>query len=88
MPTTRRSFIAGASLAGSLSALPFSSLSAAAHSAQTEPVFGPKIGQALLSRNENPYGTWSGYSRVSTGRIEDVACYAAALPEMAGRLWG
>ncbi|KPF64961.1 pyridoxal phosphate-dependent aminotransferase [Porphyrobacter sp. AAP60] len=56
MPTTRRSFLAGASLAGGLSALPLSSLAAAASQAQAEPLFGPKIGQALLSRNENPYG--------------------------------
>ena len=56
MSTTRRSFLAGASLAGGLSALPLSSLTAAAPQAQAEPVFGPKIGQALLSRNENPYG--------------------------------
>lgn len=34
------------------------------------------------------YGAWKGYSRVSTGRIEDVARYTAALPEIAGRLWG
>jgi histidinol-phosphate aminotransferase len=29
------------------------------------------------------YGKWSQYSRVSTGRIEDVTRYAAALPEAA-----
>lgn len=34
------------------------------------------------------YGAWTGYSRVSTGRMEDVARYAAALPELAGKLWG
>lgn len=34
------------------------------------------------------YGAWKGYSRVSTGKLEDVARYAAALPEIAGRLWG
>lgn len=56
MSTTRRSFLAGASLAGGLSTLPFSSLAAVVPQAQSEPVFGPKIGQALLSRNENPYG--------------------------------
>ena len=33
------------------------------------------------------YGRWSGYSRVSTGKLEDVARYAAALPEMTKRLW-
>ena len=56
MSTTRRSFLAGASLAGGLSTLPLASLSAAAPSAEPEPIFGPKRGQALLSRNENPYG--------------------------------
>jgi histidinol-phosphate aminotransferase len=30
------------------------------------------------------YGTWNQYSRVSTGRIEDVKRYAAALPEVIG----
>jgi histidinol-phosphate aminotransferase len=30
------------------------------------------------------YGKWTGWSRVSTGRIEDVKRYAAALPEVLG----
>jgi histidinol-phosphate aminotransferase len=34
------------------------------------------------------YRPWARYSRVSTGRMEDVARYAAALPELAGQLWG
>jgi histidinol-phosphate aminotransferase len=54
MPATRRSFLAGASLATGLSALSVPALAAAAPKA--EPLFGPKLGQALLSRNENPYG--------------------------------
>jgi histidinol-phosphate aminotransferase len=54
MQTNRRSFLAGATLATGLGGLPFSGFAAAAPT--TEPVFGPKIGQALLSRNENPYG--------------------------------
>jgi histidinol-phosphate aminotransferase len=54
MNTTRRSFLAGAGAAGGLSVLPLPGLSAA--TAAAEPDFGPKIGQALLSRNENPYG--------------------------------
>jgi histidinol-phosphate aminotransferase len=29
-----------------------------------------------------PYGEWTGWSRVSTGRIEDVKRYVAALPEV------
>lgn len=56
MPTDRRSFLAGAGLATGLSALPLHSLAAAAEPGMIEPDFGPKIGQALLSRNENPYG--------------------------------
>jgi len=31
-----------------------------------------------------PYGKWTGWSRVSTGRIEDVKRYAQALPEVVG----
>jgi len=33
------------------------------------------------------YGPWKGYSRVSTGKLEDVARYAGALPELAQQLW-
>lgn len=56
MSTDRRSFLAGAGLAAGLSALPLRGLNAASAAAAVEPDFGPKIGQALLSRNENPYG--------------------------------
>lgn len=56
MSATRRSFLAGATLASGLGALPLSALNTAAATARVEPDFGPKIGQALLSRNENPYG--------------------------------
>jgi histidinol-phosphate aminotransferase len=55
MLTNRRSFLAGASVATGASVLPMPGL-AAATAAAAEPDFGPKIGQALLSRNENPYG--------------------------------
>lgn len=34
------------------------------------------------------YGTWTQYSRVSTGKLEDVARYAAALPEVVKPLLG
>lgn len=54
MLTNRRNFLAGAGVATGLSALPMPSLAAA--TAAVEPDFGPKLGQALLSRNENPYG--------------------------------
>jgi histidinol-phosphate aminotransferase len=33
------------------------------------------------------YGDLKGYSRVSTGKLEDVARYTAALPELAAKLW-
>lgn len=56
MPTSRRSFLAGASLAGGLGAIPISGLGASITAASAAPDFGPKAGQALLSRNENPYG--------------------------------
>ncbi len=56
MSATRRSFLAGASIATGLSTLPLPALNAATAAAKVEPDFGPKIGQALLSRNENPYG--------------------------------
>ncbi|MFM7403634.1 MAG: pyridoxal phosphate-dependent aminotransferase [Erythrobacter sp.] len=56
MLTNRRSFLAGASVATGLSTLPLPGLGAATAAAAVEPDFGPKIGQALLSRNENHYG--------------------------------
>ena len=56
MLTNRRSFLAGAGVATGASVIPLPGLSAAASAAAVEPDFGPKIGQALLSRNENPYG--------------------------------
>ncbi|MAY19277.1 MAG: histidinol phosphate aminotransferase [Erythrobacteraceae bacterium] len=34
------------------------------------------------------YGDWTQYSRVSTGKLEDVSRYAAALPEIIDRLRG
>jgi histidinol-phosphate aminotransferase len=34
------------------------------------------------------YGNLNGYSRVSTGKLEDVARYTAALPELSAQLWG
>lgn len=56
MLANRRSFLAGASLAAGAGSLGMPALSMAATSPAAEPDFGPKIGQALLSRNENPYG--------------------------------
>ncbi|MEM6909878.1 MAG: aminotransferase class I/II-fold pyridoxal phosphate-dependent enzyme, partial [Pseudomonadota bacterium] len=56
MPTNRRTFLAGSGLAASASTLPLSGLSAATGASDSKPDFGPMPGQALLSRNENPYG--------------------------------
>jgi histidinol-phosphate aminotransferase len=78
MFANRRTFLAGASLATGLSAMP--AFGASAATAQTplmsEPDFGPKVGQALLSRNENPYGP----ARSAIEAISDTArmgCYYA-----------
>lgn len=76
MPTTRRSFIAGASLASGLGALPFSALGAAVAAPTAEPDFGPKIGQALLSRNENPYGPAPSALR-AIAETSKMGCYYA-----------
>jgi histidinol-phosphate aminotransferase len=46
---------------------------------------------AMASRGisiRGAYGSLTGYSRVSTGKLEDVARYAAALPELSAQLWG
>ena len=56
MLTHRRAFLGQAGLAAGLGAAPLPGLSLAAAAPQVEPDFGPKLGQALLSRNENPYG--------------------------------
>lgn len=56
MLTNRRSFLAGAGVATGLGVIPMPTFSAATAAAAVEPDFGPKLGQALLSRNENPYG--------------------------------
>ena len=76
MSTTRRSFIAGASLTGGLGAMPFSALGAAVTTPTTEPDFGPKIGQALLSRNENPYGPAPSALR-AIAETSKMGCYYA-----------
>ena len=58
MHSNRRSFLAGASLSAGLAPLAGAGFSplAAATSAMDAPDFGPMPGEALLSRNENPYG--------------------------------
>jgi len=58
MHSNRRSFLAGASLSAGLAPLAGAGLSplAATTGAVPAPDFGPMPGEALLSRNENPYG--------------------------------
>lgn len=76
MPTTRRSFLAGAGVAGGLGALPLSGLGATVATAAAQPDFGPKVGQALLSRNENPYGPAPSALRAITETAK-MGCYYA-----------
>lgn len=76
MPTTRRSFLAGASLSGGLGVMPLSALGAAVTAPAAEPDFGPKIGQALLSRNENPYGPAPSALR-AIAETSKMGCYYA-----------
>lgn len=76
MPTSRRSFLAGAGLAGSLGGMPLSGLGATMTSAAPAPDFGPKVGQALLSRNENPYGPAPSALR-AIGETAKMGCYYA-----------
>ena len=56
MPTSRRNFLAGAGLASGLSAVPVNAASAIGAVETGQSDFGPTNGQALLSRNENPFG--------------------------------
>ncbi len=60
MFTDRRRFLAGGAVSATIGALPLASASAVTSGTATgmEPTehFGPLKGQALLSRNENPYG--------------------------------
>ncbi|MEE4153496.1 MAG: histidinol-phosphate transaminase [Erythrobacter sp.] len=55
MSTDRRRFLAGSAVSAGIATLPFSS-AAATGAMQPAGHFGPLEGQALLSRNENPYG--------------------------------
>lgn len=74
MPTDRRSFLAGATLASGLGTVPLSALGASLAAPAVEPVFGPKTGQALLSRNENPYGPAPSALRAITETAK-MGCY-------------
>ncbi|OBV11351.1 pyridoxal phosphate-dependent aminotransferase [Erythrobacter dokdonensis] len=76
MPTNRRSFLAGAGLAGGLGTIPFSGLGSTVTGAAAVPHFGPKAGQALLSRNENPYGPAPSALR-AIAETAKMGCYYA-----------
>ncbi|MDC8753949.1 histidinol-phosphate transaminase [Erythrobacter sp. sf7] len=76
MPTSRRSFLAGATLAGGFGAMPIAGLGASTTAAPAVPDFGPKAGQALLSRNENPYGPAPSALRAITETAK-MGCYYA-----------
>jgi len=56
MLTHRRNFLAGAGLSAGLGAMPMMTAKAATLEPSGVMPFGPVNGQALLSRNENPYG--------------------------------
>ncbi|MEO1489987.1 MAG: histidinol-phosphate aminotransferase family protein, partial [Pseudomonadota bacterium] len=56
MLTHRRNFLAGAGLSAGLGAMPMMTAKAATLEPSGIMPFGPVNGQALLSRNENPYG--------------------------------
>ncbi|WP_040464381.1 histidinol-phosphate transaminase [Erythrobacter sp. NAP1] len=73
MHANRRTFLAGASIGAGLSALPVAST---ATSPMAEPDFGPMHGQALLSRNENPYGPAPSAIR-AVNESAQMGCYYA-----------
>ncbi|SMQ69667.1 histidinol-phosphate aminotransferase [Altererythrobacter xiamenensis] len=86
MVSEGRAMILDAVVAAGLTALP----------SQTNFVYvkvpdADKVQAAMKARNisiRGAYGPWTQYSRVSTGRIEDVARYAKALPEVIDSLFG
>ena len=76
MYANRRNFLAGAGIASGLGAFPLSGMQAVASGATTEPDFGPRIGQALLSRNENPFGPAPSAVRAVSDTAQ-LGCYYA-----------
>ena len=76
MYANRRNFLAGAGIASGLGALPLSGLQAVTSTPVVEPDFGPKIGQALLSRNENPFGPAPSAVR-AVAETATMGCYYA-----------
>lgn len=76
MQTNRRTFLAGASLSAGLGSMPLASAQAAMTQAAPPPDFGPMPGQALLSRNENPFGPSPSAVRAIT-ETASKGCYYA-----------
>lgn len=76
MYANRRNFLAGAGIASGLGAFPLSGMQAVASGAPPEPDFGPRIGQALLSRNENPFGPAPSAVRAVSDTAQ-LGCYYA-----------
>ena len=76
MHTNRRTFLAGASLTAGLSTVPLASVQGMTSVPAPDPHFGPKAGQALLSRNENPFGPAPSAIRAITESAQ-MGCYYA-----------
>lgn len=77
MYSDRRSFLAGASITAGLGSMPVMATSAAASTAiSADAAFGPLQGQALLSRNENPFGP-APSALAAIARTAEMGCYYA-----------
>lgn len=76
MFTDRRRFLAGATVGAGLTAMPMAASTASAAPAAEAMPFGPLSGQALLSRNENPYGP-SPSAIKAINRTATMGCYYA-----------
>ncbi len=76
MSTSRRTFLPVPVSPAGWDTLPLSGLGATITTAAAEPHFGPKIGQALLSRNENPYGPAPSALR-AISETAKMGCYYA-----------
>ena len=76
MFTDRRRFLAGATVGAGLTAMPMAASTAGAAPVAEAMPFGPLSGQALLSRNENPYGPSPSAIR-AINRTATMGCYYA-----------
>lgn len=76
MFTDRRRFLAGATVGAGLTAMPMAASTASAAPVAEAMPFGPLSGQALLSRNENPYGP-SPSAIKAINRTATMGCYYA-----------